>query len=90
LKCFPQQNAHAKGFFVNYIIWSALSGANYRTLWPSICWWSKQQSYCRTLGRLKSVPRSSGKCNQTQNHIKQLLNDTMSGRVLVSWTTNHP
>jgi hypothetical protein len=69
-KHFPQQNAHAKGFFVNYVIWSAISGTICRTLWLSICWWSKQESYGSTLRRLKSAPRFSGKGNQTQDQTK--------------------
>jgi hypothetical protein len=36
------------------------------------------------------VPRFSEKCNQRQNQTKRLLNDAISGTVLVSGTTYHP
>jgi hypothetical protein len=49
-----------------------------RTLWLSICWWSKQESHGPTLRRLKSVPRFSGKCNQTHDQTKRPLHATIS------------
>jgi hypothetical protein len=55
-----------------------------------ICWWSKQEPYGPTLRILDNVPRFSGKCNQTQHHTKRLLNGTISGKLLVSGTINHP
>jgi hypothetical protein len=50
----------------------------------------QKDPYGPTLHRLKSVPRISGKCNQTQDQTKQLLNDPLSRKILVSGTINHP
>jgi hypothetical protein len=82
IETLPAKECACERFFVNSVIWSEVSGTKCRTLWLSICWWSKQESYGPTLRRWKSAPRFSGKCNQTQDQTKRLLNDTISGKVV--------
>jgi hypothetical protein len=81
-KRFPQQNACAKGPFIDYVLWSVISRTKCRTLWLSICWRSEQESLGPTLRRLKSALRFSGKGNETQDQAKRLLNDTISVWIL--------